>query len=145
LSQSSPEVRVYKANTIDEDLQVAGQLYLQKHLKIDTQKNSIILPKLFEFQLMDFAPSESDLLIWIFQFLETRKRLDLMLLLESNNYLISYSEFVMDESMLNFATSLESRTKKILLNTIYEIQATSRLIWNELALIDSIQQYVTNK
>lgn len=132
-------MRVYKANTIDEDLQVAGQLYLQKHLKIDTQKNSIVLPKLFEFQLMDFAASEPDLLIWIFQFLETRKRLDLMLLLESNNYSVSYTEFVIDESMLNFATSIESRTKKILLNTIYEIQATSRLIWNELALIDSIQ------
>ena len=130
---------MYKANTIDEDLQVAGQLYLQKHLKIDTQKNSIVLPKLFEFQLMDFAASEPDLLIWIFQFLETRKRLDLMLLLESNNYSVSYTEFVIDESMLNFATSIESRTKKILLNTIYEIQATSRLIWNELALIDSIQ------
>ena len=41
LFQSSPDIRVYTASTIDEDLQAAGDIYLTKHMRIDVEKGEV--------------------------------------------------------------------------------------------------------
>ncbi len=51
----------------------------------------VILPSMFELYANDFPPVKNDELFkWLFQFLPTNKRLDLLLLLEWNYFVVVY-------------------------------------------------------
>ncbi|CAJ2635437.1 unnamed protein product [Trifolium pratense] len=63
-SWSSPAVRVYTASQVDNELEAAKRDYLQASIGI-TKSNKIIIPKLLDWYLLDFAKDLDSLLDWI--------------------------------------------------------------------------------
>lgn len=63
-SWSSPAVRVYTASQVDQELEVAKRDYLQAAIGISS-KNKIIIPKLLDWYLLDFAKDLESMLDWV--------------------------------------------------------------------------------
>ncbi|KAK7386458.1 hypothetical protein VNO78_26697 [Psophocarpus tetragonolobus] len=63
-SWSSPAVRVYTASEVDEELEAAKRDYLQASVGI-TKTNNLIIPKLLDWYLLDFAKDLESLLDWV--------------------------------------------------------------------------------
>ncbi|KAJ4847047.1 hypothetical protein Tsubulata_017078 [Turnera subulata] len=63
-SWSSPSVRVYTASQVEEELEAAKRDYLQAAVGI-TRTNKLIIPKLLDWYLLDFAKDMESLLDWV--------------------------------------------------------------------------------
>ncbi|XP_012574561.1 uncharacterized protein [Cicer arietinum] len=63
-SWSSPVVRVYTAAEVDNELEAAKRDYLQAAVGI-TKTNKLIIPKLLDWFLLDFAKDMESLLDWV--------------------------------------------------------------------------------
>ncbi|XP_061357448.1 uncharacterized protein LOC133301769 [Gastrolobium bilobum] len=63
-SWSSPAVRVYTALQVDDELEAAKRDYLQASVGI-TKANKLIIPKLLDWYLLDFAKDLDSLLDWV--------------------------------------------------------------------------------
>ncbi|KAL3646258.1 hypothetical protein CASFOL_011438 [Castilleja foliolosa] len=63
-SWSSPAVRVYSASQIEAELEGAKREYLQAAIMVSSS-NKIIIPKLLDWYLLDFAKNLDALLDWI--------------------------------------------------------------------------------
>ncbi|KAL2333582.1 hypothetical protein Fmac_014795 [Flemingia macrophylla] len=63
-SWSSPAVRVYTASQVDDELEAAKRDYLQASVGI-TKANKLIIPKLLDWYLLDFAKDLESLLDWV--------------------------------------------------------------------------------
>lgn len=63
-SWSSPAVRVYSASQVEEELEVAKRDYLQAAVGI-TKTNKLVVPKLLDWYLLDFAKDMESLLDWV--------------------------------------------------------------------------------
>jgi DNA replication protein DnaD len=91
-------------DTLDADLRCAGEMFLhhrycvinQSHdfnidrVFIDLAKKEVTIPKLFSIHRKDFGETDQDILMWLFQFLCTKKRLELALLLGINDLLFIF-------------------------------------------------------
>ncbi|KZV23091.1 hypothetical protein F511_06615 [Dorcoceras hygrometricum] len=64
-SWSSPAVRVYTASQIETELETAKRDYLQATVGISSSTNKLIVPKLLDWYLFDFAKDLDALLDWI--------------------------------------------------------------------------------
>ncbi|KAL5181481.1 hypothetical protein HKD37_01G002384 [Glycine soja] len=63
-SWSSPAVRIYTASQVDNELEAAKRDYLQATVGI-TKTNKLIIPKLLDWYLLDFAKDLETLLDWV--------------------------------------------------------------------------------
>ncbi|CAJ1942761.1 unnamed protein product [Sphenostylis stenocarpa] len=63
-SWSSPAVRVYTASKVDDELEAAKRDYLQASVGI-TKSNKLVIPKLLDWYLLDFAKDLESLLDWV--------------------------------------------------------------------------------
>ncbi|KDO79292.1 hypothetical protein CISIN_1g008059mg [Citrus sinensis] len=63
-SWSSPAVRVYTASQVEEELEAAKKDYLQAAIGI-SRANNLIIPKLLDWYLLDFAKDLESLLDWV--------------------------------------------------------------------------------
>ncbi|KAI8542182.1 hypothetical protein RHMOL_Rhmol08G0118900 [Rhododendron molle] len=63
-SWSSPAVRVYTASRVEDELEAAKRDYLQAAVGISTT-NKLIIPKLLDWYLLDFAKDLEALLDWV--------------------------------------------------------------------------------
>lgn len=63
-SWSSPAVRVYTANNVENELEQAKRDYLQAAVGI-SRTNRLIIPKLLDWYLLDFAKDLESLLDWV--------------------------------------------------------------------------------
>ncbi|CAL0331810.1 unnamed protein product [Lupinus luteus] len=63
-SWSSPAVRVYTASEVDKELEAAKRDYLHAAVGI-TKSNKLIIPKLLDWYLLDFAKDLESLLDWV--------------------------------------------------------------------------------
>ncbi|GMH24613.1 hypothetical protein Nepgr_026456 [Nepenthes gracilis] len=63
-SWSSPAVRVYTASKVESELEAAKRDYLQAAVGI-SKSNKLIIPKLLEWYLLDFAKDLESLLDWL--------------------------------------------------------------------------------
>lgn len=90
LSASSPHLHVYAPQTLEEDLQRAGMLYCQEHVEVHVAKRQVVLPEMFQKYAADFGRTTREIIIWMFQFLEDKKRIDLFSLMEKKNYIVHY-------------------------------------------------------
>ncbi|XP_045814145.1 uncharacterized protein LOC123907813 isoform X2 [Trifolium pratense] len=63
-SWSSPVVRVYTASQVDNELEAAKRDYLQAAVGI-TKTNKLIIPKILDWFLLDFAKDLESLLDWV--------------------------------------------------------------------------------
>ncbi|XP_061341393.1 uncharacterized protein LOC133287740 [Gastrolobium bilobum] len=63
-SWSSPAVRVYTASQVDDELEAAKRDYLQAAVGI-TKRNKLVIPKLLDWYLLDFAKDLESLLDWV--------------------------------------------------------------------------------
>ncbi|GMP28050.1 hypothetical protein CsSME_00003757 [Camellia sinensis var. sinensis] len=64
-SWSSPAVRVYTASQVENELEAAKRDYLQAAVGISTTNKSIVIPKLLDWYLLDFAKDLEALLDWV--------------------------------------------------------------------------------
>lgn len=58
------KVRVYTASQVDQELEIAKREYLQAAIGI-SMKNKIIIPKLLDWYLLDFAKDLESMLDWV--------------------------------------------------------------------------------
>ncbi|XP_030498633.2 uncharacterized protein LOC115714193 isoform X1 [Cannabis sativa] len=63
-SWSSPAVRVYSASQVEEELEAAKRDYLQATVGI-SKTNKVIIPKLLDWYLLDFAKDMDSMLDWV--------------------------------------------------------------------------------
>ncbi|RZC45570.1 hypothetical protein C5167_038512 [Papaver somniferum] len=63
-SWSSPAVRVYSASEVENELETAKRDYLQAAVSI-TSSNKLVIPKLLDWYLLDFAKDMKSLLDWV--------------------------------------------------------------------------------
>lgn len=55
LTQSSPFVRFYSVAELEEELQLAGELYLQEQVEVILPRQQLILPRVFSMYPADFT------------------------------------------------------------------------------------------
>ncbi|XP_010548396.1 PREDICTED: uncharacterized protein LOC104819833 [Tarenaya hassleriana] len=91
-SWSSPSVRVYTAEKVEEELEAAKRDYLQAAVGI-SKNNKLMIPKVLDWYLLDFAKDLESLLDWICLQLPEELRQDAVRCLERKNK-DSLSEFV---------------------------------------------------
>ncbi|XP_022740038.1 uncharacterized protein LOC111292091 isoform X2 [Durio zibethinus] len=72
-SWSSPAVRVYTASHVEDELETAKRDYLQAAVAI-SRTNKLIIPKLLDWYLLDFAKDLESLLDWVCQQLPNELR-----------------------------------------------------------------------
>ncbi|KAF6160706.1 hypothetical protein GIB67_019646 [Kingdonia uniflora] len=63
-SWSSPAVRVYTASQVEKELEAAKREYLQAAVTISTT-NKVVIPKLLDWYLLDFAKDLDSMMDWI--------------------------------------------------------------------------------
>ncbi|KAL0698477.1 hypothetical protein Bca4012_054599 [Brassica carinata] len=63
-SWSSPAVRVYTAASVEKELEAAKRDYLQASVGI-SKKNKLMIPKVLDWYLLDFAKDVESLLDWV--------------------------------------------------------------------------------
>ncbi|KAM0019237.1 putative ternary complex factor MIP1, leucine-zipper [Helianthus debilis subsp. tardiflorus] len=64
-SWSSPAVRVYTASEVENELEVAKNEYLQAAVGISTTKQLLMIPKLLDWYMFDFAEDMESFLHWV--------------------------------------------------------------------------------
>ncbi|CAN0883813.1 hypothetical protein LINGRAHAP2_LOCUS14644 [Linum grandiflorum] len=64
-SWSSPAVRVYTASGVEEELEAAKRDYLWAAVGICKRDNKLMIPKLLEWYLLDFAKDMDSMLDWV--------------------------------------------------------------------------------
>ncbi|KAK9080252.1 hypothetical protein SSX86_001928 [Deinandra increscens subsp. villosa] len=64
-SWSSPAVRVYTAFEVENELEVAKREYLQAAVGISTTKKLLMIPKLLDWYMFDFAKDMESFLDWV--------------------------------------------------------------------------------
>ncbi|XP_022149545.1 uncharacterized protein LOC111017954 isoform X2 [Momordica charantia] len=64
-SWSSPAVRVYTGSNVEDELEEAKRSYLQAAVGISRRGNKIMLPKLLDWYLLDFAKDLESLVDWV--------------------------------------------------------------------------------
>ncbi|KAG6399647.1 hypothetical protein SASPL_141128 [Salvia splendens] len=64
-SWSCPALRVYTASHIESELEAAKKAYLQAAVGISAASNKLVVPKLLDWYLLDFAKEMDALLDWI--------------------------------------------------------------------------------
>eukprot|EP01133_Synstelium_polycarpum_P003480 gene3480-3972_t len=85
-----PCLRVYSPDSFVEDLHKAGEEFCTSKVDICIKKKEISLPRLFSQYGTDFGKSRAEMLKWIFQFLTSSKRTELLELLEKPSYICLY-------------------------------------------------------
>lgn len=83
-SWSSPAVRVYTAANVEEELEAAKRDYLQAAVGI-SKNNKLMLPKVLDWYLLDFAKDLESLLDWVCLQLPDELREDAVRCLERKN------------------------------------------------------------
>ncbi|KAL1569426.1 hypothetical protein AAHA92_00907 [Salvia divinorum] len=64
-SWSCPALRVYTASQIESELEAAKKAYLQAAVGISAASNKLVVPKLLDWYLLDFAKEMDALLDWV--------------------------------------------------------------------------------
>lgn len=104
---SSPRIRIYQPESLDEDLQQAAIEYLQSNCpknQVRMQKaaaaaasgkriHEVVLPKLFKWYKDDFGFSKQEILAYYASFMPDNMREELMEVARSNNFVIKYDKF----------------------------------------------------
>ncbi|KAL0686698.1 hypothetical protein Bca4012_086375 [Brassica carinata] len=83
-SWSSPAVRVYTAGNVEEELEAAKRDYLQACVGI-SKKNKLMLPKVLDWYLLDFAKDLESLLDWVCLQLPDKLREEALKCMERKN------------------------------------------------------------
>lgn len=64
-SWSSPAVRVYTSTEVETELEAAKGEYLQAAIGVTTERRKVLIPKLLDWYMWDFAKDKNSLLEWI--------------------------------------------------------------------------------
>jgi len=86
---SSPKVRIFRLEEIEEQLQESGVEFCREHITVDLKKKEVLLPEMFHKYSMDFAETRDQMLIWLFQFLKDQQKTNLFSLIESKNFSVA--------------------------------------------------------
>mmetsp|Transcript_8727 Transcript_8727/g.20286 ORF Transcript_8727/g.20286 Transcript_8727/m.20286 type:complete len:1478 (+) Transcript_8727:193-4626(+) len=101
---SSPRIRIYQPESLDEDLQQAAIEYLTTNapknrarlnatLASKSAVAEVIVPKLFKWYKDDFGFSKQEILAYYASFMPDGMRDELMEVARSNNFVIKYDKF----------------------------------------------------
>mmetsp|Transcript_68386 Transcript_68386/g.142565 ORF Transcript_68386/g.142565 Transcript_68386/m.142565 type:complete len:1429 (-) Transcript_68386:617-4903(-) len=103
---SSPRIRIYQPETLDEDLQQAAIEYLTTNAPKNRARMQaavaagskgrvaeVILPKLFKWHKDDFGFSKQEILAYYASFMPDGMREELLEVARSNNFVIKYDKF----------------------------------------------------
>jgi hypothetical protein len=102
--ESSPRIRIYQPDTLDEDLQRAAVEYLrantpkggvrvQEVATSGERVSEVVLPKLFKWYKDDFGFSRQEILAYYASFVPSGAREEILEVAKSNNFLIRYDHF----------------------------------------------------
>nr|XP_043635756.1 uncharacterized protein LOC122606928 [Erigeron canadensis] len=83
-SWSSPSVRIYTGSQVENELEVAKKDYLQAAIRISTTKKMVVIPKLLDWYMLDFAKDMDSLMDWVCLQLPNEVRKEAMKCLERN-------------------------------------------------------------
>uniref|UniRef100_A0A7S0QMA7 Myosin motor domain-containing protein n=1 Tax=Cryptomonas curvata TaxID=233186 RepID=A0A7S0QMA7_9CRYP len=95
---SSPRMRIYQPETLDEDLQQAAVEYLttnapKNRLRVQQRVHEVTLPKLFKWYKDDFGFSKQEILAYYASFMPPGMREEQTELARSNNFVIKYEKY----------------------------------------------------
>jgi len=99
---SSPRIRIYQPETLDEDLQQAAVEYLTTNApknRIQAQSqggkrvHEVMLPKIFKWYKDDFGFSKQEILAYYASFMPSGMREELTEVARTNNFIIKYDKY----------------------------------------------------
>ncbi|KAG6595046.1 hypothetical protein SDJN03_11599, partial [Cucurbita argyrosperma subsp. sororia] len=64
-SWSSPAVRVYRGSNVEEELEIAKREYLEAAIGISKRNKKLMIPKVLDWYLLDFAKDMESVLDWV--------------------------------------------------------------------------------
>jgi len=94
---------MYQHDTLDEALDQEIAAFCTSEIQIIASKKKIVLPVLFKWYYNDFGRQDSDILLWIKNYLNDQQKIDLESIINTN-LLITYSPHTwnLNGRILNF-------------------------------------------
>jgi len=89
--KACPLVGTFSSKTLDQQLKLATEGYLQEQIILDKLKREIILPRIFYYYGKDFGKNDSSILKWIAIFFTQQMKEDLVALLK-HRHTIKFSK-----------------------------------------------------
>eukprot|EP00164_Ancoracysta_twista_P006378 GFYU01008869.1.p1 GENE.GFYU01008869.1~~GFYU01008869.1.p1 ORF type:complete len:442 (-),score=79.07 GFYU01008869.1:27-1352(-) len=62
---SSPRLRLYRAETLDDQLDEATREYLDKTVEASAKKNAVLLPRVLKWYAHEFGTNDVEVLMWV--------------------------------------------------------------------------------
>ena len=100
---SSPQIRIYQPESLDEDLQQAAIEYLNSadpHMNggappspSRARVQEVVLPKVFKWYRDDFGFSKQEILAYYASFMRADRRAQLIEVARANNFIIKYDKY----------------------------------------------------
>eukprot|EP00191_Tetraselmis_sp_GSL018_P018627 CAMPEP_0177591260 /NCGR_PEP_ID=MMETSP0419_2-20121207/7897_1 /TAXON_ID=582737 /ORGANISM="Tetraselmis sp., Strain GSL018" /LENGTH=724 /DNA_ID=CAMNT_0019081979 /DNA_START=126 /DNA_END=2300 /DNA_ORIENTATION=+ len=109
-TKSCPPIKVYRGDTLDDQLTEAATDFCCRNIKLVRAKHEekesmfVEVPALFEWYRADFGDTDAQLLRWISQYLDTTEKQVLLEVIERDAFRVKYREF---DWSLNKAPSLQ--------------------------------------
>lgn len=89
---SSPRIRLYRVETLDQDLKLVTQEYLRREVECQEEKKKVILPKVFESYLRDFGLIKTDVFRWLGAYLDDNQTNAISKFVASGDYVLTYKD-----------------------------------------------------
>eukprot|EP01083_Nonionella_stella_P023892 66094_1 len=91
-AKSCPPIKLFAAKSINEDLTLAAEAFLEDEVTLDVKSGDVTLSMIFKWFRQDFGKSDEDILRFVRKFSSTEKQVMFDSLLESN-FALKYSTY----------------------------------------------------
>ncbi|GBG64752.1 hypothetical protein CBR_g46710 [Chara braunii] len=92
-AKSCPPIKMYTPENLDDGLQVATISFCEGEVKLNLERRTVTLSRIFDWYKDDFGETPKERLAFISTFLSKQKQNDLKELIQGGNFKISYSDY----------------------------------------------------
>lgn len=113
-TRSDPPIRILDGDNVQEELHYASLEFLSVTVKVDLEKRSVALPRIFYWYAEDFPSPEKQLLLWVARYLPVAVSKTLVSLInkDGQNPTISYENFDWANAETRFNSSIVRRKRR---------------------------------
>lgn len=113
-TKSDPPIRILDGENVLEELDDAAEEFLSCSVKVDIEKRSVTLPRIFYWYLDDFPQPEKKLLLWVASYLSVEASQQLVGMVNDEKPLptLSYADFDWSNPEARFNASVVRRKRR---------------------------------
>ncbi|PXF41611.1 Vacuolar membrane-associated protein IML1 [Gracilariopsis chorda] len=113
-TKSDPPIRILDGDNVQEELDDAAEEFLSFSVKVDIEKRSVTLPRIFYWYLDDFPHPEKSLLLWVASYLSVEESQQLVGMVHDEKPLptLLYADFDWSNPEARFNASVVRRKRR---------------------------------